>query len=120
MDWPTPQRRFVVINTNQATLFQIESVKKERDVMQEECLKLLALYQPVAGDLRFLVAVIKINSELERIGDLASNIGEAPTVVEISDTPAAGSGTSALAARPTTRTKMSRLRARIAEERRSN
>jgi phosphate transport system protein len=44
--------------------------------VEEECLKLLALYQPVAGDLRFLVAVIKINSELERIGDLASNIGE--------------------------------------------
>ena len=44
--------------------------------VEEECLKILALYQPVAGDLRFLVAVIKINSELERIGDLASNISE--------------------------------------------
>jgi phosphate transport system protein len=44
--------------------------------VEEECLKILALYQPVASDLRFLVAVIKINSELERIGDLASNIGE--------------------------------------------
>ena len=48
---------------------------QEVDV-EEECLKILALYQPVASDLRFLVAVIKINSELERIGDLASNIGE--------------------------------------------
>ncbi len=44
--------------------------------VEEECLKILALYQPVAGDLRFLVAVIKINSELERIGDLATNIAE--------------------------------------------
>ena len=44
--------------------------------VEEECLKILALYQPVAGDLRFVVAVIKINSELERIGDLASNIAE--------------------------------------------
>jgi phosphate transport system protein len=44
--------------------------------VEEECLKILALYQPVASDLRFLVAVIKINSELERIGDLASNIGD--------------------------------------------
>jgi phosphate transport system protein len=44
--------------------------------VEEECLKILALYQPVAGDLRFVAAVIKINSELERIGDLASNIGE--------------------------------------------
>ena len=49
--------------------------QNEVDV-EEECLKILALYQPVASDLRFLVAVIKINSELERIGDLASNIGE--------------------------------------------
>jgi phosphate transport system protein len=44
--------------------------------IEEECLKMLALYQPVAGDLRFIAAVIKINSELERIGDLASNIAE--------------------------------------------
>jgi phosphate transport system protein len=44
--------------------------------IEEECLKILALYQPVAGDLRFVAAVIKINSELERIGDLASNIAE--------------------------------------------
>jgi phosphate transport system protein len=49
--------------------------QNEVDV-EEECLKILALYQPVAGDLRFLVAVIKITSELERIGDLGSNIAE--------------------------------------------
>jgi len=49
--------------------------EQEVDV-EEECLKLLALYQPVAGDLRFIVAVIKINSELERIGDLAANMAE--------------------------------------------
>jgi phosphate transport system protein len=44
--------------------------------VEEECLKLLALYQPVARDLRFIVAVVKINSELERIGDLAVSISE--------------------------------------------
>jgi phosphate transport system protein len=44
--------------------------------VEEECLKILALYQPVAGDLRFVAAVIKINSELERIGDLAENIAK--------------------------------------------
>ncbi len=49
--------------------------QNEVDV-EEECLKILALYQPVAGDLRFVAAVIKINSELERIGDLAANIAE--------------------------------------------
>ena len=53
--------------------FRIDELEVE---VEEECLKILALYQPVAGDLRFLVAVIKINSELERIGDLASNIAE--------------------------------------------
>ncbi len=42
--------------------------------IEEECLATLALHQPVAHDLRFIVSVLKINSELERIGDLASNI----------------------------------------------
>ena len=40
------------------------------------CLKLLALYQPTAGDLRFITSTMKINSDLERIGDLAVNISE--------------------------------------------
>jgi phosphate transport system protein len=44
--------------------------------MEEECLKLLALYQPVANDLRIIVSVLKINTDLERIGDHASNIAE--------------------------------------------
>jgi phosphate transport system protein len=44
--------------------------------VEEECLKVLALHQPVAGDLRYLIAVIKITNELERIGDLATNIAE--------------------------------------------
>lgn len=44
--------------------------------IEEECLKLLALYQPVAGDLRQVITVLKINNELERAGDLAVNIAE--------------------------------------------
>lgn len=44
--------------------------------IEEECLKILALHQPVAVDLRFIVAVIKINNDLERIGDQAVNIAE--------------------------------------------
>jgi phosphate transport system protein len=44
--------------------------------VEEECLKILALHQPVAIDLRFIVAVMKINNDLERIGDLASNIAD--------------------------------------------
>ena len=44
--------------------------------IEEECLKILALHQPVAVDLRFITAVIKINNDLERIGDEAVNIAE--------------------------------------------
>lgn len=47
--------------------------RSELDV-EEECLKILALYQPVAVDLRFIISVLKINSDLERIGDEAVNI----------------------------------------------
>jgi phosphate transport system protein len=47
----------------------------QREVeVEEECLKILALHQPVAIDLRFIVAAMKINNDLERIGDLAVNI----------------------------------------------
>ncbi len=42
--------------------------------VEEECLKTLALHQPVAVDLRFVVAGMKMNNDLERIGDLAVNI----------------------------------------------
>jgi phosphate transport system protein len=44
--------------------------------IEEECLKILALHQPVAANLRFLVAMLKINGELERVGDLAVNIAK--------------------------------------------
>jgi len=45
--------------------------------IEEEAIELLALHQPMAGDLRLLVAILKINSDLERIGDHAVNIAEA-------------------------------------------
>ena len=45
-------------------------------LIEEECLKMLALHQPVAADLRFIVAVLKVNNDLERMGDLAVNIAE--------------------------------------------
>jgi phosphate transport system protein len=44
--------------------------------VEEECLKILALHQPVAIDLRYIIAVLKINNDLERIGDLAVNIAQ--------------------------------------------
>ena len=44
--------------------------------IEEECLKILALHQPVAGELRRITTVLKINNELERMADLACNICE--------------------------------------------
>jgi phosphate transport system protein len=49
--------------------------------VEEECLKTLALHQPVAVDLRLTVAMLKINSDLERIGDLAVNIARKAVAV---------------------------------------
>jgi len=55
--------------------------------IEEECLKIIALHQPVATDLRFLIAVIKINNDLERIGDQVVNIAQ--RVVSIAKHPVA-------------------------------
>jgi len=63
---------------------------KEIDV-EEECLKILALHQPVAIDLRFIVAVLKINSDLERIGDHSVSIAKRALLISDlteSDSPA--------------------------------
>lgn len=51
--------------------YEIDELEVE---LEEDCLKILALHQPVASDLRFIVAVIKINNEMERIADTAVNI----------------------------------------------
>lgn len=48
----------------------------EENEIEEECLKILALHQPVAGDLRRVAAILKINTDLERMADLAVNIAE--------------------------------------------
>ncbi|MGE4169770.1 MAG: phosphate signaling complex protein PhoU [Candidatus Margulisiibacteriota bacterium] len=59
---------------------QVIKADDEVDMMEiaveEECLKILALYQPVAVNLRFIVAVLKITNDLERISDLAINIAK--------------------------------------------
>jgi phosphate transport system protein len=58
-------------------VIQTDSTVDSREVkLEEECLKLLALHQPVATDLRQVISVVKINSELERMADLACNIAE--------------------------------------------
>src|SRR6187455_1332439 len=62
--------------------------------VDDRCFKLLALQQPMAADLRAIVSAVKINSDLERVGDLAVNIAEAaqrylqhPPVKELIDIP---------------------------------
>jgi phosphate transport system protein len=60
------------------TDYEIDEMEVE---IEEECLKVLALHQPVAIDLRFLIAVIKINNDLERIGDQAVNIAQRVSVL---------------------------------------
>ncbi|MFN3190363.1 MAG: phosphate signaling complex protein PhoU [Aureliella sp.] len=47
--------------------------------IEEECLKMLALHQPVAGDLRRLTTMMKVTNDLERIADLACNVSERAT-----------------------------------------
>ncbi len=54
-----------------------DEIIDQREIeIEEECLKLLALYQPVAADLRYIVICLKVNNDLERIGDLSCNIAE--------------------------------------------
>ena len=67
----------VIANDSEIDAMEVE--------VEEECLKMLALYQPVAADLRFVVAVLKINNDLERMGDLARNIAKRVTQLEGGD-----------------------------------
>ena len=65
--------------------------------IDDRCFRLLALHQPMATDLRTIVAAVKINTDLERVGDLAVNIAEAakryvqhPPVKQLVDIPRMG------------------------------
>lgn len=53
-----------------------DTIDQEETRIEEECLKMLALHQPVAVDLRRIATVLKINNDLERVADLAVNIAE--------------------------------------------
>ena len=58
-------------------IMEVEAEVNATEVeIEEECLKVLALHQPVAGDLRFLIVVLKVNNDLERMGDQVVNIAE--------------------------------------------
>ncbi len=58
-------------------VISLDSIIDRREVrIEEECLKMLALHQPVAADLRRLTTMMKVNNDLERMADLACNIAE--------------------------------------------
>jgi phosphate transport system protein len=74
-----------------------EPVNRLHVEIDDRCFRLLALHQPMATDLRLIVAAVKINTDLERVGDLAVNIAEAakryithPPVKQLIDIPQMG------------------------------
>src|SRR6266852_4678054 len=64
---PDPARQVIAGDTQ---------IDQEENHIEEECLKILALHQPVAVDLRRIASCLKINTELERMADLAEDIAE--------------------------------------------
>jgi phosphate transport system protein len=58
-----------------------DDIDREENRVENECLKVLALHQPVAGDLRRICCAMMINVDLERMGDLAVNIAERAVVL---------------------------------------
>jgi phosphate transport system protein len=58
------------------TIAEDEKINEMEIRVDDLCLKLLALHQPLAADLRFITSAMRINTELERIGDLSVNIAE--------------------------------------------
>ena len=58
-------------------VYEVEHLIDKIEVeIEEECLKVLALHQPVSENLRFLIVVLKVNNDLERMGDQLKNIAE--------------------------------------------
>ena len=53
-----------------------DQIDRREVEIEEECLKILALHQPVATDLRWVIAILKINNDLERVADIAVNIAD--------------------------------------------
>jgi phosphate transport system protein len=75
----------ILVERNAALAEEVWPAEEEVNRLQleidEDCLKLLALHQPMAADLRFLVSTLRITGELERIADQAVNVTEAALVL---------------------------------------
>lgn len=70
-----------------------KEIDKKEIAIEEECLRIMAVYQPVAKDLRLIVGILKMNNDLERIGDLAVNIAKKVILFENEDTSLEKEGT---------------------------
>tara|TARA_R110002072_G_scaffold58824_1_gene149492 strand:- start:1224 stop:1889 length:666 start_codon:yes stop_codon:yes gene_type:complete len=75
------RRAFTALQTRKADIAHEvmagdEAIDRAEVKLEVDCLKVLALHHPVAGDLRFVAACLKINNDLERIGDLAVNVAK--------------------------------------------
>ena len=68
-------KNFDLSIADEITKSEVAVNEMEVDI-ENECLKVLALHQPVAADLRFLIVVLKVNNDLERMGDQIVNIAE--------------------------------------------
>ncbi len=66
------------------------AIDREEVRIEEECIRILVLAMPAAGDLRRVIAVLKIDNDLERIADLAVNIAEAALAGGLDDVPLPG------------------------------
>jgi phosphate transport system protein len=70
-----------LVESDQAALERVltgdDAINQLHVEVDDRCVKLLALHQPMAVDLRAIVSAVKINNDLERVGDLAVNIAEA-------------------------------------------
>lgn len=69
----------------QAVIADDERIDEMEVEIEEEALKILALHQPVAIDLRFIISALRTNNELERIGDTAVNLAERATFLSSQD-----------------------------------
>ena len=88
-------------NAAQAVIAADNAIDRFENEVQEECLKILALHQPVAGDLRRVSSVLLISTDLERIGDLAVGIAERATTLSATDQAVVPGRIASMAARTT-------------------
>ena len=82
------------LDLSREIVIQDDEIDRRRFQLQEECIELIATQQPMAGDLRAIVAILQMASELERMGDYAEGIakislliGDEPLLKPLVDTP---------------------------------